>query len=91
MSKNRKIRALSDFEKRQIVDARLAGASVIETATSLVLGVPRTTVSKVLSPYTNQGKTTSAKRNRERNSTLTERYHHILKRIVQKITVLRHR
>jgi hypothetical protein len=38
---------LSDFERRQIVGARLVGASVTETATSL--GVPRTAVSKIMS------------------------------------------
>jgi FixJ family two-component response regulator len=37
-----------------------------------------------MSAYTNHGKTTSAKRNRGRNSTLTERDRHILRRIVSK-------
>jgi predicted transcriptional regulator len=61
---------LSDFERGQIVGARLAGASVIKSTT--LLGVSRTTVSKVMSTYTNHGKTTSAKRDSERKSTLTE-------------------
>jgi predicted transcriptional regulator len=47
---------LFDFEKGQIIGARLAGASVIKTAT--LLGVSRATVSKVMSAYTNHGKTT---------------------------------
>jgi transposase len=62
---------LSDFERRQIFGAHLAGASVTKTAT--LLGVSRVTVSKVMSAYTNHGKTTSMKRNSWRKSTLTER------------------
>jgi IS30 family transposase len=61
MSKNRKMEDLSYFERGQIVDALLAGASVTKTAT--LLGVSRATVSKDMSAYTNHGKTTSAKRN----------------------------
>jgi hypothetical protein len=51
---------LSDFETGQIFGAHLAGASV--TKTDEVLGVSRATVSKVMSAYTNLGKT-STKRN----------------------------
>jgi hypothetical protein len=51
---------LSDFERGQIVGARLAGTSVTKTAT--LLGALRATVSKVMSTYTNHGKTTSAER-----------------------------
>jgi biotin operon repressor len=39
----------------------LAEASVIKSAT--LLGVSRVTVSKIISAYTNHGKTISAKRN----------------------------
>jgi hypothetical protein len=53
---------LSEFERRQVVGARLAGASATKTAT-LLLGVSRATVSKFMLTYTNHGKTTSAKRN----------------------------
>jgi hypothetical protein len=56
LRKNRKTRDLSDFDRGQIVDARLAGASVTKSAT--LLGVPRATVSKVKSAYINHGKTT---------------------------------
>jgi predicted transcriptional regulator len=52
---------LSYFERGHIIDARLAATSVAKSAT--LLGVPRATVSKVVSAYTNHGKTTSAKRN----------------------------
>jgi transposase len=73
---------LSDFERGQIVDARLTGASVIKTAT--LLGVSKATVSKIMSAYTNHGKTTQAKRNSGRNSTLTETDSRILRKIVSK-------
>jgi hypothetical protein len=53
--------SLSNFEKGRIINACLAGASLTETA--ILLGVLRATVSKVMSEYTNRGKTTSAKRN----------------------------
>jgi hypothetical protein len=51
---------LSDFEREHIDSASLAGAFVLTSAT--LLGVLRVTVSKVMSAYTNHGKT-SAKRN----------------------------
>jgi transposase len=69
------------FERGQIIGAHLAGAPVTKSAT--LLGVSRVTVSKVMSAYTNHGKTTSAKRNSGQKSTLTERGRHIL-RIVSK-------
>jgi hypothetical protein len=50
---------LSNFERGQIVGACVAGASV--TKTVILLGVSRATVFKVMSAYTNHGKTTSAK------------------------------
>jgi transposase len=61
----------SDFERERIVRARLVGASLTKTATLLSVG--RATVSKVISAYTNHGKTTSAKRNSGRKSTSTDR------------------
>jgi predicted transcriptional regulator len=61
----------SNFARGQIVGARLAGASVTKAAK--LLGVPRATVSTVMSAHTNRGKTTSAKGNSELKSTLAER------------------
>jgi IS30 family transposase len=73
---------LCDFERGQIVGARLAGASVIKIAT--LLGVSRATVSEVMLACTNHVKTTSTKRNSGRKSTLTERDRRTLRRIVSK-------
>jgi transposase len=73
---------LSNFERGQFVDVRLAGASVTKTAT--LRGVSRATVSKVVSACTNHGKTSSAKRNSGRKSRLTERDGRTWKRIVSK-------
>jgi transposase len=62
--------------------ARLAGISVTKLAT--LLGVSRTAVSKVVTVYTNHGKTSSAKKNSGQKSKLSERDHHTLKMIVPK-------
>jgi transposase len=74
------MRDLSDFEKGQIVGGRLDGAALIKIAT--LFGVSTATVCKVIWAYTNHGKTTSAKKNSVRNSTLTERDPRTLRRIV---------
>jgi hypothetical protein len=76
----------SNFARGQIVGARLAGASVIKTAT--LLCVWRATASKVMPAYANRGKTTSAKRNSGLKSTPAERDHCKLGRIFGKITQL---
>jgi transposase len=70
VSENRKIGDLSDFERRQIVGARLDGASVTITAT--LFGMSKETVFEVMSAYTNDRKT-SAKMDSGRKSTWTER------------------
>jgi transposase len=76
------MRDLPDFERGQIVGARLGGASVTKPAT--LLAISRATVSEVMFAYTNDGKTTSAKRNCGRKSSLTERDRRTLRRIVPK-------
>jgi hypothetical protein len=73
---------LSGSERGQIIGARLAGASVIKTAT--LLGSLRTTVCNVTSAYSNHGKTTSEKRNSGPKSTLAERDRRTLVRSVSK-------
>jgi transposase len=76
------MRDLSNFERGQIVGARLVGAPLTKTA--ILLGVSRATVSKFMLAYMNQGKKTSAKRNSWRKSTLTGRYDRTLRRTVSK-------
>jgi transposase len=72
---------LSAFEREQIIGARLAGASVTKPAT--LLDMSRATVPKVMSAYTDHGKT-SAKRNSGRKSTLTEKVRRTLRSILWK-------
>jgi len=62
--------SFSDFQRGQIVGARLAGASVTKTAT--LLCVYRAAVSKVVMTYTNHGRTSSAKRNSGRKPGIEE-------------------
>ena len=60
-----------EFQRGQIVGARLAGASVIKTAT--LLRVCRAAVSKVMTTYTNHGKT-SARRKSGQKPKVNERF-----------------
>jgi hypothetical protein len=80
--KNCKMGDLSDFESGQTICVPLAGASVPKTVT--LLGASKATVSKVMSAYTNHGRTTSTKRISEWKSTLTERDRRTMSRIVSK-------
>jgi hypothetical protein len=79
MCKDWKMKDLSDFERRKIVCARLAGAAVTKTAT--LLGVSRVTVPKVMLAYTSHGKTTSV-RNEQWAKTNTDKKYCCTLRIV---------
>jgi len=84
-----KLETFLDFQRGEIVG--LARTSVTKTAT--LLGVSRAAVSKVVTAYTNHGKTLPSKKNSGRKPKLSERDRRNLKRIVsKKITkLLRHR
>jgi len=70
---------LSDFQSGQIVGVRLAEASVTKMAT--LLCVSRAAIAKVMTAYTNHGKTASAKRNSGQKTKLSERDHCTLKSV----------
>jgi len=69
----------ADFQRGQIVGARLAGTSVMEIVN--LLDVTRAAVSKVMNSYTH-GRISSAKRNSGQKQKLSERDCHTLKKIV---------
>jgi len=73
---------LSDFQRWQIVGARLAAASVTKRAT--LLGVSRASVPKGMTAHTDHGKTSSADRHSGQQPKQSERDHCALKRIVPK-------
>ena len=50
---------LSDFKRGQIVGARMAGAS--ETKTAELFGVARSILSKIITAFEKEGKTSSLK------------------------------
>ncbi|XP_076047333.1 uncharacterized protein LOC143028856 [Oratosquilla oratoria] len=73
---------LSDFKRGQIVGARMAGTSITKTAE--LLGVSRVIVSKVMTAFEREGKTSSAKHRSGRKLKLSERDRRTLNRIVRK-------
>ena len=72
---------LSNCQTRQIFGARFAEVCVTETA---LLGVSRAVVLKVVTAYTNHGKTSSAEGNSGRKPKLSERDRRTMKWAVSK-------
>ena len=73
---------ISEFKRGQIVGARLAGASVTKTAS--LCNVSKATVSRVMSAYHPEGRTTSNRSNCGCKRKLSERDVRVLTRIVSK-------
>ena len=75
---------LSDFKRCQIVGVRADGTCVTKTAK--LFGVARSIISKVMSAFEKEGKTSSLKQNSGRKRKLSDRDHRTLTRIVRKDT-----
>ena len=72
---------LSAFKRGQIVDVRKAGASVRKTTE--LFGVASSTVSKIMTAFEKEGKTSSLKQNSGGKWKLSDRDHRTLTRIVR--------
>ena len=73
---------LSDFKRAQIVGAHMAGASATKTVE--LFSVASSTVSKVMTAFEKDGKTSSLKQNSRRKQKLSDRDHRTLMQIVRK-------
>ncbi|GFX35967.1 hypothetical protein TNCV_4214891 [Trichonephila clavipes] len=62
---------LSDFQRGQIVEARLAGTSVTET--SQLFSLSGGTMSKIMTTYTQLGKSSFAKQNSGQKEKLSKK------------------
>ena len=73
---------MADFQRDQILGAHMAGASVTKTAESF--GVTRSTVSKVMTAFEKEGKTSSLKQSSGRKRKLSDRDYLTLMQLVRK-------
>ena len=67
-----------DFKIVQIVGARMTGASMTETAE--LFGIARSTVSKVMTAFKKEAKTSSLKQNSGRKRNLSDRDRRIVRK-----------
>ena len=81
------MRDLTDFEKGQIVGARMTGASITKVAE--VFGFSRATISRTMTQFEKQGKTSNNRTKCGRPSKLSGRDRRTLNRIIKKIGDLR--